>query len=129
MLSGVLGSRSQRRRPAAGEFALSLLGLTIGGFGAFCGIERLEGHAPDLAPSLFLYLAAAAALVACGSRLVGAWLAKLGGGLAGALAEAAGLGLGSGRGIVRLRLPQPVFANATLVRGTRRGRAPPVFER
>jgi hypothetical protein len=126
--SGVLGPQGRARRAAgaAASLALSVLGLTLGGFAAFCGVESLEGHAPDPAPSLFLTLAAAAALVAFGSRLAARWLAELGGELAALLQPA---GAHHGRGMVRLRLLERHFADRTLVRGVRRGRAPPLAYR
>lgn len=129
MLSGALGRRIRPGTTQGADgagLAVSVLGLTLGGFAAFCALESLEGHAPDVEPALVLYLAAAAAFVVLGSRLAGRWLTELGGGFA---AWAEPTGALRGRGIARLRLRQPFVADRARARGARRGRAPPFAER
>ncbi|MGP6157464.1 MAG: hypothetical protein ACLPYS_08155 [Vulcanimicrobiaceae bacterium] len=111
-----LARSSRRSQPA------SIIALSLGGFAAFCGIEALEGHAPELGPLLALYLGSAAALVAFGSRLLGRWLSELGSELAALVGQT---GLLCGRGVVRLRPLQAVHAPRTFAGGVRRGRAPP----
>jgi hypothetical protein len=104
----------------------SLATLSLGGLAGFCGIKSLEGRAPDLGPSLFLALVAATAAVALGSRALGRWLAGLGGGLAALVAPLRPDRLPA---LVRLRLPCPAHAPRSVVRGARRGRAPPLAQR
>jgi hypothetical protein len=135
VLYGALARRSGNRASAAatpGELfprpnvLASLATLLLGGFAGFCDIESLEGHAPDLGPSLVLALVAATAAVALGSRILGRWLAELGGGLAALVAPVRSDRLAA---VLRLRPPCPARAPRSIVRGARRGRAPPLARR
>ena len=100
--------------------------LLLGGFAGFCGIETLEGRAPDLGPSLVLALVAATAAVALGSRALGRWLTKLGGGLAALVAPMRPDRLPA---VLRLRILWSSPVPRPVVRGARRGRAPPLPRR
>jgi len=131
VLYGALAGRSGNRAMAVGtprelfpgpDLLASLATLSLGGLAGFCGIESLEGHAPDLGPSFGLALVVATAAVALGSRALGRWLAGLGGRLAALVAPSRPDRLPA---LVRLRLPCPAHASRSVVRGARRGRAPP----
>jgi hypothetical protein len=108
--------------PGGGRMPVLFAALAAGGFGFYALLEGLEGHGLAGSPLALAVIVPLAAVIAIALRFVVGWIAGAGASLSGLTLRGTA---SAGNWFALAPLPAPIRLLEPL-RGTRRGRAPPV---